>query len=455
MGERIRAFDWANHPMGPPQEWDSALRIAVSLCLNSSFPTAIYWGPELFVLYNDAWSEIPAEKHPWILGKPAREGWADIWDIVGPQLQQVFEGGEGLALYEQMLPMVRDGKPRETWWNYSFTPIRDANHQVRGIFNQGNEISGAVQARRQRQAELLRWQEIFQRAPAGIALLRGPTHVYEFANDAYLRVVGKSDIVGRTVAEAVPEVVEQGYVTVLDSVYAGKPFIGSSLPVKLAREADGAPEDRILDFVFQPVRDADGAVDGIFILVTDVTERARAESALRLTNWQLGEERARLASTVDAEQRARTALRRMTETLEAQVATRTRELSQALEFQGVVADRLRATFETSFIYQGFMDVDGTLRDANERSLEGIRCRLEDVVGRPFWQTPWFSSTPGMEERMRFAVAAAARGETVRETVELDLPIGRRRFDFSLRPVKNARGAIIGLVPEAIELDPPW
>lgn len=455
MGERIRAFDWANHPMGPPQEWDAALRMAVSLCLNSSFPTAIYWGPEMFILYNDAWSEIPADRHPWILGKPAREGWADIWDIVGPQLQQVFDGGEGLALYEQMLPMVRGGQPRETWWNYSFTPIRDDRHTVRGIFNQGNEVSGAVQARRQRQAELLRWQEIFQRAPAGIALLRGPTHVYEFANDAYLRVVGKSDIVGRTVAEAVPEVVEQGYVTVLDSVYAGKPFIGSSLPVKLAREGGGVAEHRILDFVFQPVRDAGGSVDGIFILVTDVTERARAESALRLTNWQLGEERARLASTVEAEQRARTALRRMTETLEAQVAARTRELSQALEFKGLVADRLRATFETSFIYQGFMDVDGTLRDANERSLEGIRCRLEDVVGRPFWQTPWFSGTPGVEERIRFAVAAAARGETVREVVELDLPIGRRRFDFSLRPVKNARGAIIGLVPEAIELDPPW
>ena len=142
----------------------------------------------------------------------------------------------------------------------------------------------------------------------------------------------------------------------------------------------------------------------------------------------------------------------MTETLEAQVATRTRELSQALAAQGVVADRLRATFETSFIYQGFMDVDGTLRDANDRSLDGIKCRLQDVVGRPFWDTPWFARNSDVRERMRFAVAAAARGEVVRETVELDLPIGRRRFDFSLRPVKNARGAIIGLVPEAIERD---
>ena len=454
MGERIRAFDWARHPMGPPDSWPPALRMALGLCLNSSFPTAVYWGPELFVLYNDAWSEIPADKHPWILGKPAREGWSDIWDIVGPQFEQVYGRGEGIAQYEQMLPMVRGGEVRETWWNYSFTPILQEDHSVAGIFNQGNEITGVVNARRTRQAELKRWQEIFQRAPAGIALLRGPRHVYEFANDAYLRVVGKTDIIGRTVSEAVPEVVEQGYVAVLDAVYAGEPFVGASLPVKLAREVGGMPEDRILDFVFQPVRDAAGAVDGIFILVTDVTDRAKAESALRLTNWQLGEERARLASTVDAEQRARTALRRLTETLEAQVAARTRELSQALELRSAVVDRLRATVQTSFIYQGFMDLEGKLLDANERSLEGIRCRLQDVVGRPFWETPWFTSTPGVEERIRFAVAAAARGEVVREIVELNLPIGRRRFDFSLRPVRNARGAIIGLVPEAIELDIP-
>jgi PAS domain S-box-containing protein len=455
MGERIRAFDWASHPMGPPEGWSPALRMALSLCLNSSFPTAVYWGPEMFVLYNDAWSEIPADKHPWILGKPAREGWADIWDIVGPQFEGVYRRGEGIATYEQMLPMVRGGEPRETWWNYSLTPIREADHGIGGIFNQGNEITDVVNARRARQAELKRWQEIFQRAPAGIALLRGPGHVYEFANDAYLRVVGKTgDIIGRTVSEAVPEVVEQGYVKVLDSVYAGEPFVGSSLPVKLAREAGGPPEDRILDFVFQPVRDASGAVDGIFILVTDVTERARAESALRLTNWQLGEERARLASTVDAEQRARTALRRMTETLEGQVATRTRELSQALAAQAAAMDRLRATFTTELIFQGFMDTEGILLDANPTSLAAIHCRLEDVVGRPFCDTPWFTATPGMRERVLEAVQAARRGRKVEAPITVNLPDGVRTFHFSVRPVFNSKREIIGLMPEAVELAAP-
>ncbi len=345
MGERIRAFDWSAHPLGEPRHWPPALRMAMSLCLNSSFPTAIYWGPEMFVLYNDAWSEIPAEKHPWILGKPAREGWADIWPIVGPQFEHVLRSGEGMALYEQMLPMERGGAPRETWWNYSLTPIRQADHSVGGIFNQGNEITSVVLARRERQAELVRWRELFRQAPVAVALVRGPRHVFEFANDAYLALVGGRAIVGKSVAEALPEVPSQGFTDLLDGVYrSGKPYIGSGVTVQLQR-AGGSPEDRVLDFIYQPVQDAAGTTDGILVLVTDVTDRARAEAALRITNWQLGEERARLAAMIEAEQRAQQALRRFNETLEAHVKARTRELSEALQAARELADRLQARSE--------------------------------------------------------------------------------------------------------------
>lgn len=343
MGERIRAFDWANHPLGPPAQWPDSLRMALSLCLNSSFPTAIYWGPELHVLYNDAWSEIPAEKHPWILGRAAAEGWADIWSIVGPQLRQVVETGTGLALFEQMLPMVRGGAPQETWWNYSFTPIRDADQNVVGVFNQGNEITGVVRVRRERQAELARWRELFHQAPAPIALLRGPSHLFEFANDAYRRLVGGRDVVGKPVADALPEVAHQGFTELLDGVFrSGQPYIGAGAVVKLQHADGGKAEERIVDFIYQPMRDAGGAVDGIFVLAIDVTERARAESALRVSNWQLGEERARLAATVEAEQRARTALRRLNDNLEAHVKNRTTELTGALEAHKAEVARLQA-----------------------------------------------------------------------------------------------------------------
>lgn len=452
MGERLRAFDWSSHPLGVPQGWPDALRMAVSLCLNSSFPTAIYWGPDYHLLYNDAWAPIPADKHPWALGRPGREVWSDIWSIVGPQFDRALLGGEASALYEQMLPMVRGGAPRETWWNYSLTPIRHADHSIGGIFNQGNEVTALVLARRERQAELDRWRELFRQAPAPVAWLRGPQHVFEFANEAYRLLVGDRDVVGRTVADALPEIVGQGFVDLLDGVYAsGEPYVGRGANVKLQQQSGTAPEERVVDFIYQPVRNAAGEVDGIFVLVTDTTERARAETALRLSNWQLGEERARLAATVEAEQRARTALSRLNETLEANVLRRTNELTRALERAGIVADRLRATFDTRLLYQGFLDPEGNLLDANTTSLAGIRCTLADVAGQPFWRTPWFAATAGAPETVRRAVEAAAQGRSVAQQLTLELPGGLRTFDFHIRPVHNQKGVVIGLVPEAVDL----
>ena len=71
-------------------------------------PPAIYWGPDLVLLYNDSWSEIPAERHPGCLGRPGREVWTDIWDIVAPQFVAVMETGEGFSAFDQPLPMVRE-----------------------------------------------------------------------------------------------------------------------------------------------------------------------------------------------------------------------------------------------------------------------------------------------------------------------------------------------------------
>jgi PAS domain S-box-containing protein len=154
MGERIRRHDWAATAMGPLQDWPAALRVALDICLQSSFPTAIYWGPEMRLLYNDAWAPIPAERHPWALGRPAQEVWEDIWPVIAPQFDRVMRQGEGVSTFDQMLPMRRGGRVRETYWNYSVTPIRGGDGRILGIFNQGNETTGKVLAER-RQAFLL------------------------------------------------------------------------------------------------------------------------------------------------------------------------------------------------------------------------------------------------------------------------------------------------------------
>ena len=148
MSERIRAFDWASTPLGPIESWPVELRISLSIAEHSAFPTAIYWGPELRLLYNDAWAPIPAERHPACLGQPAAQVWSDIWPVVGPQFDEVMRTGQGISAFEQLLPMVRGGVEQETYWNYSITPITGFGGKVLGVFNQGNEVTRTVVSER-------------------------------------------------------------------------------------------------------------------------------------------------------------------------------------------------------------------------------------------------------------------------------------------------------------------
>ncbi|MCX7356566.1 MAG: response regulator [Alphaproteobacteria bacterium] len=306
MGERIRAFDWAKHPLGPPDQWPAALHDALRLCLNSTFPTAIYWGRDLYLFYNDAWSPIPAERHPGALAKRGADVWTDIWSIVGPQFENVLDTGTGFAAYDQMLPMERGGRTTETYWNYSITAIYDEHGEVVGIFNQGNETTAAIVAARMREEEKERLRDLFAQAPGAIAVLRGPQHEFYIANEAYFELSGRSrDILGRKIAEALPEVVEQGFVALLDKVYqTGEPFIGFNVPVELVRK--GELQTRIIDFIYHPTRDLEGHIDGIFVQATDVTDRSRAETALQELNATLEQ---RVAAEVAERMRAEEQLR--------------------------------------------------------------------------------------------------------------------------------------------------
>src|SRR4051812_44719494 len=85
MGELIRSYDWSETPLGNVESWPQSLRSALSICLNSNFPIAIYWGKDLNLLYNNAWSPIPGNKHPGALGLPARQVWPEIWENLAPQ----------------------------------------------------------------------------------------------------------------------------------------------------------------------------------------------------------------------------------------------------------------------------------------------------------------------------------------------------------------------------------
>ncbi|MEG3181907.1 PAS domain-containing protein [Sphingomonas sp. LT1P40] len=286
MGRLIRAHDWHANPLGEIDTWPQPLRFALGICMGSEFPTAIYWGSDLRLFYNDAWATIPAERHPWALGQRGADVFPEIWAVVGPQFARVIETGEGFAAYDQRLDMMRGGRTHETYWNYSFTPIRDEFGAVVGILNQGNETTRAVLGERARLAEVGRLRELFQQSPAAVALLHGPAHVFELANPAYLELVGNRSVLNKPVGEVLPEIVDQGFVDLLDQVFAsGTAYRASETPIMLER--GGAIETRLLDFVYQPIKDANGVTTDIFVEANDVTERAMTEARLRESEERL------------------------------------------------------------------------------------------------------------------------------------------------------------------------
>ena len=118
---------------------------------------------------------------------------------------------------------------------------------------------------------------LFRQAPGFMALLTGPTHIFQLANTAYEQLVGRGDLIGLSVAEALPEVVGQGFMDLLDRVVAtGEPYVGRGTMVRLG----DPPEDHYLDFVYQPFRNAAGTVLGVFVQGYDITERKQAEREL-------------------------------------------------------------------------------------------------------------------------------------------------------------------------------
>jgi len=125
--------------------------------------------------------------------------------------------------------------------------------------------------------------EALQQAPGFVALLRGPEHVFAVANQAYRTLVGHRDVIGKTIREALPEIAGQGFYELLDRVYAtGEPYIGTAVPITLQRTQGAAPDEAILDFIYQPIRDPDGKPFAILVQGHEVTNMVRAESRYRM-----------------------------------------------------------------------------------------------------------------------------------------------------------------------------
>ncbi|MBD5657697.1 MAG: PAS domain-containing protein, partial [Candidatus Eremiobacteraeota bacterium] len=157
VSQIIADADWHSGILGPRSQWPASLNAALAICLESRSPIAILWGPQLVVLYNDAYrANVGAALHPAALGRPAIACWPEAWGRLGPILNAVIETGTATRYDDLPLRMNRAGLPAEGYFTLSCSPIRDENG-VGGVFCLMAETTARVlRERADRSAEAVR-----------------------------------------------------------------------------------------------------------------------------------------------------------------------------------------------------------------------------------------------------------------------------------------------------------
>lgn len=277
----LRNFDWSKTPLGRVETWSPALKTASALLIHSPVPIVMLWGQSGVMIYNDAYSIFAGHRHPGQFGLNVRDAWPEVADF-NDNVMKVGLAGGTLAYRDQELTLYRKGYPEQVWMNLDYSPVLDEQGHPAGVIAVVVETTERVLAERRNRDEFQRLQNLFEQAPTFMAMVSGSDFRFEMANPDYLRLVGERELVGRTVQEALPEVVDQGYLDILIHVRATGTAHRRNAERVMLRRQNGSLEERLLDFVFQPIRDDSGEVSHIFIQGSDVTERLRAEEHQRL-----------------------------------------------------------------------------------------------------------------------------------------------------------------------------
>jgi PAS domain S-box-containing protein len=298
MGALIRAHDWSSSSLGPPETWAQSLQSVLSVCLNAATISAIYWGPNFHVLYNDAYAPALAERHPAALGEPLRAVWPEIFDILEPQLQSVCRTGRGFSVDRQPLIMHRRGRSEETFWFYSFAPIRGEGGEVAGVFVDAMDITDQIVAENalkeseaklralnaslekqveERTASLRLHEEIIQSDSAPICAFDTNYRLTAFnqaQSNEFFRLYGYRVQIG----DNFPSLFSDNEATLIKG-FMTRALAGETFTVI---EEFGDPKSAKLywEIAYSPIRKREGQVVGAFHHARDVTKRLQAEAEL-------------------------------------------------------------------------------------------------------------------------------------------------------------------------------
>ncbi|AUD07611.1 PAS domain-containing sensor histidine kinase [Spirosoma pollinicola] len=288
MGELTRQYNWAHTSLGPMDEWPASLQITVRNLLHSAFPMFLWWGPQLICFYNDAYRPSLGNngKHPHMLGKPAKAVWPEIWDFIGPLIEQVMTTAQSVWYENQVVPIYRNGRLEEVYWTFSYSPAFDQTGQVQGVLVTCFETTPQVDLVHQLQWSEQRFQTLVRQASIAIIVLTGEEMRVTIVNQAYARLIDRpvEALQGQCLFDIIPEA-EEPFRTILKEVrQTGEPVFLYDQPYWV--HVDGGKKEGFLNLVYQPFTELDGSITGVMVLCQDVTQqvlnrRAVVESELR------------------------------------------------------------------------------------------------------------------------------------------------------------------------------
>jgi PAS domain S-box-containing protein len=292
-GALMRNLDWTHSPLGHPSVWSQSLRSVVALMLGSKFPMFVAWGPELGFLYNDAYAVILGAKHPSAMGSRFEDIWREIWSEVGPLARRAIQG-EATWLEDLPLVMNRKGYDEQTWFTFSYSPVRGDDGQIAGMFCAVAETTEKVVAQRrvadenetleQRVAEALAEKKVYADIVEGtdaFVQMADPSFnvlaINKASADEFERIFGVRPKVGDNMLDLLSDKPEHRAAVerVWSRALAGEAF------TEIDEFGDPQLDRRYYEMKYNSLRDEEGRVLAAYQFVYDVTDRLRDQERLR------------------------------------------------------------------------------------------------------------------------------------------------------------------------------
>ncbi|MET0857926.1 MAG: response regulator [Telluria sp.] len=276
MGAAMRAHDWSRSALGHPVHWPAALASMVSMILSSKFPMFVLWGPECALLYNDSYIPVLGGRHGNALGLPMGAVWPEVWPEISPIVTRAY-GGEASFFDNLPVTLERNGFPEQTWFMFSYSPLRDQNGDVGGALCVCSETTQQVLEKAMLHRSESRWRGLFENMQeaffVGEAVRDDAGHMVDFrfleCNPAFGRQTGLDPVaaIGQTAREAIP-----GLQQSLIDTYA-------------AVLETGAPNDFEVDIPAlgrcYEARARRQTAEHFSVLFLDISARVAADNALR------------------------------------------------------------------------------------------------------------------------------------------------------------------------------